>query len=205
MPGLCTINGDPFYLGPNGGKGSWLAPKVPNAVLDLILPPTDSVVTLAEVKADNKIDGSDEDAYITDLINLCQAHIEQYCGISLNERTVQAILCNVEGNIRIPFGPVISITSMVDQDGNDLKVNSVIRGLTYQWIQSPYSAYINITYQAGYTSDILPQDLKKAVKQEIAFRYRYRVPGTDLRKGVNAGICEEAMTYANPYRQNKFL
>lgn len=212
MSGLCTIDGQEYYNGPFGQQGSWVGPKIVNQVVDLILPPSSTqCVSLSEVKEELKIIDSNtsEDSYISDLIALCQSHVEVYCGVSLGNRSIQVILNNFEGFIEIPYGPIISITTMTDKNGNDLSANAVYSGILpngFIQIVAPNSTYINVTYVAGYIANInLPLDLKKAVKQEIAFRYRYRIPDQNIRANVNPGLCSESVIYANPWRRSRFI
>lgn len=200
---MVTVNGYNYAQG--YGRSGWIGPYIPNSVRDILLTTSPAIVTLDEVKADSKIDFNDEDAYITELISLCQGHIEQYCGVSCATRTVQAILCNHQGLIEIPFGPIQTITSIVDENGNDLSGDLVTDGLTFFTIKSPRNTYINITYQAGYATENLPLDLKKALLMEIAFRYRYRIPDQVDRANVNPGLCTEAIVYCNPHRRMRFI
>lgn len=198
-----SVEGYQYY----GGYGSsgWVPPFVPNAVNDLILTPSDSVVTVDEIKTELKIDFNDEDDYIADLITLCQARVESFCGVSMSTRTLQAVICNNEGNIEIPYGPIISITSAFDQDGNDITTILTTLGISFKTIRTPNYQYINLTYVAGYASDNLPLDLKKAIKQEIAFRYRYRTADVVERLGQNPGLCEDSAIYATPFKRMRFI
>lgn len=202
----CTVDGQLYFEGFGGyGRNGWIGPNIPNAVNDLVFSTSASIVTVDEVKSDLKIDFNDEDAYITDLIPLCQGHIEQFCGISCNTRTMQAVLCNFEGGIEIPYGPIQSITSAFDENGNDITTSIITNGISFKWIKSPNYRYINLTYVAGYTSDDLPLDIKKALRMEVGFRYRFRNQEEPIRGVVNPGLCDDATIYLKPYQRRRFM
>lgn len=195
----CEITGPQFF----NGRSGWVPPYIPNAVKDMALSTSPSVVTLQEIKDDLKIDFSDEDAYITNLIALCQSHVEQFCGISCATRTLSAVVCNNEGNIEIPYGPVQSITSAFDENGNDILSEIILNGISFKWIKSPCFRYISLTYVAGYTD--LPLDLNKAIRMEVGFRYRFRNQEEPIRGVVNPGLCDDAVIYANPFKRMRFI
>jgi uncharacterized phiE125 gp8 family phage protein len=204
---MVTINGDDFFgLGRNG----WVPPKIFNKVEDLILSPSTPAVTLAEIKSDLKIDYTDEDTFITELITLCQSRVESYTGVSCGTRSVQAILNNHEGWMEIPYGPVQSITSAVDKEGNDLIATGelVTSGIAFLKIECPRSTYINITYVAGYGGGTLtytPLDLMKAIRLEVGYRFRFRGLEAPERGVINPGLCDDAIIYAKPFRRLNFI
>lgn len=202
----------------NYSRGSWVPRRMPNSVTDKQLGLSQAILSLQEVKDDLKIEFDAEDDYIIALILECQSRIENYCGISLSERTVKAELCNMQGDIELPYGPVLSITYIVNAagfsgsfddsfaNGTDLTDQAQFGGIDFLYLKCPFLHQINIQYQAGYNDDNpVPYDLKKALKMEIAFRYSNRIPGTDLRANVNPALCNESILYADPFRRNKFL
>lgn len=178
-----------------------------NAVLDVQVTEDmeEEPVTLSEVKqhlnllfdTDGSFDFTDDDSKLTELITECRMALEKYTGVSFGEKTIQAIIRNEMGNQEIPYGPVVGdITSAVTEDGEaipDVKV----RGLQFKWVESPYSCYMHLTYTAGY--DTLPADLKRAIKEEVAFRYK--------NQGDQPGdtISESARQLADPYRRTQWL
>jgi hypothetical protein len=140
---------------------------------DLVTEP----VTLLEVKrhlnmvfdTDGSYEFNDDDIKLTELITECRRALEKYTGLSFGTKTMQAIICNQKGSMIIPYGPVTSVSSTVDRDGNAID-DVKIRGLDFKWVESPCSDYMHLTYTGGYA--ILPSDLKRALKEEIAFRYK---------------------------------
>lgn len=77
-------------------------------------------VTLAEAKQWCKIelDITEENTLLTQLITAARKQLEGYLCISLVDKTVTAVFRNELGNIELPYGPVKSITSVTDVDGN---------------------------------------------------------------------------------------
>lgn len=133
-------------------------------------------VTLDEVKrhlnmlfdTDGSYEFNDDDVKLTELITECRQALEKYTGLSFGEKTVQAIICNEKSTVHLPYGPIISITTVVDKDGETID-DPEISGLDFKWIET-LNSYMVITYQAGYAT--LPADLKRAIKEEVAFRYK---------------------------------
>jgi hypothetical protein len=136
-------------------------------------------VTLEEVKrhlnmifdTPGSYDFDDDDIKLTDLIKECRMALEKYTGLSFGPKTMQAIICNQKGNMIIPYGPIDEdgVTAIVDRDGEDID-DVKIRGLDFKWIESPCVDYMHLTYTGGY--ETLPSDLKRAIKEEVAFRYK---------------------------------
>lgn len=158
-----------------------------NAVLEARLLPTSlEPVTLVEVKAHLKIDFSDEDNYLTALITSCRSALERYTGVSISGHTIVAVLKNECGNIELPYGPVvfpINDIEFLDIDGEVIdSADMILTGDTFLRL-STITDYVKVTYVTGYNSSTLPQDLKYAVLEEIAFRYHNR----GSVEGVSAG------------------
>jgi uncharacterized phiE125 gp8 family phage protein len=199
---MISVDGLDFIAG--YGTNGWVGPKIPNSVQDILFTASTPVVTLAQIKSDLKIDNTDEDDFITGLITLCQAHVESYCGISCGTRTMQAVLCNHEGYIEIPYGPIQSITSIVDQNGNDLSASMETEGISFWKLVTPRARYINITYVAGYLTQNLPLDLTKAIQMEIGYRFRWRGLEAPERGVTNPGLCDDAIIFLKPFKRLRF-
>ena len=77
-------------------------------------------VTLEDAKIHLKIDGTDEDTYITALIKVATSVCEAYAGLSFISQTrvikLDAFRCR---DLILPYGPVVSITSVAYVDADD--------------------------------------------------------------------------------------
>lgn len=177
-----------------------------NAVLDVNVTTDLSAepVLLPEIKrhlnmvfdTEGSYEFNDDDTKLTELITECRKALEKYTGCSFGAKTLQAIIRNEKGNQEIPYGPITSVSSTVTEDGEAISdVN--VRGIQFKWVESPRSCYMHLTYTAGYST--LPDDLKRAIKEEVAFRYK--------NQGDQPGdtISESARQLADPYRRTQWL
>ena len=152
--------------------------------------PTTLVVSLVEVKAWLKIDGTDDDTLLTSLIASATAECEAYAGLSFITRTRTVKLSYFSGKeIILPYGPVTSLTSIdyVDPDDASQTVDpgdytvDIASGLarvrvTESW---PYTSLglsnVVVTYVAGYANAAaVPEIIKTAIKKKIAVDYEKR-------------------------------
>lgn len=166
--------------------------------VETVVPPSVEPVTLPEVKrhlnllflnqTEETYNFSDDDGYLTDLIPQCRESLEIYCGISMTERTLRVTVQNNRGSIELPYGPVKEVTGVTDYDGGDVEYKT--RGGI---LISPCEA--TVTYTAGY--EVVPPGLKRALLEEIAWRYNHR--------GDEVDISEPTKKYAKRYRRITWL
>lgn len=160
-------------------------------------------VTLAQAKAQCRMDFTDDDVPIGMLITAARQAIEQFCSISLLKKTI-TLTFDLQAKVEIPYGPIQSITSFVDGDGNVVDSSAYrIYGKRYQTIE-PVSFSMPravLTYIAGYDGIkfLVEQNLILAMLTEIAFRYEHKGDDADTRKSVNPGICESSRVLAQPF------
>jgi hypothetical protein len=144
-----------------------------NAVLDIqfdegtITEP----VTLQEVKDWLKIDVTDEDILLEELITSGRQLCESYTGLGFITRDIVAVLNNSCGNIYLPYSPITSDIVLKDVDDNVITSPS-IRGVLSKWINQPIIDYIKAEYTAGYA--VLPVHFKNALLTTIAYLYEHR-------------------------------
>lgn len=141
----------------------------------------------------------DDDTKITELIKQCREELEQYTGLSFAGKTLKAILRNECGNIEIPFGPLTALTSIKDVDGNTLTTTTqyTVRGNQFKWIEFPRSCYLEVNYTSGYT--VLPPGLKRALLEEIAFRY------TNAGDQSENTLCKSSLELAARYSRKSLI
>lgn len=120
-----------------------------------------------------KIDNSDEDSLIESLIIAARRMCEQYVGMNFKARTVVATINNLNGGTYLPYGPVGTVASVTDIDGNAIESgNYKITGSQFKQIQWPTSDYLVVTYTGGYAD--CPNELLTAVKAQVLFLYENR-------------------------------
>jgi uncharacterized phiE125 gp8 family phage protein len=144
--------------------------------------PESEPVSLAEAKAHIRETSGDQDALITGLIQSAREYAETVTGLKLMEQTITAVCDSFPragGNIALPVGPVLSVTSLTytDEDGTEETFN----GFTLDNYDTPPKLVLNpgeswpgvtlhtanpvkITYLAGFSSaSAVPAKLKQAI------------------------------------------
>lgn len=138
-------------------------------------------------------DFDDDDTLIADLITSARLGLEEYTGLSFIPKTWEIEFDNYSGNFEIPFGPVNSINSLKDSEGDTISATDYSLSINKRVLKTPMWGELVLNYEAGYTT--LPARLKDAMLKEIAYRY--------INRGdVNVdGMSREAMVLASTYKQ----
>lgn len=170
-----------------------------NAILSIsFTTPASEPVTLSDVKNWIKVADSytDDDALITALITTARQMLEEYLSISIASKTYTVVLKNELGDMELPYGPVTSITSAADFDGDSLTngTDYIVYGEDFKRLQT-VTDYIKLVYVAGYTT--VPQALKDAIKMQVGYMYEHR--GDELD---SIGMSKEALMVAKIYSRN---
>jgi len=136
-------------------------------------------VTLTEAKNFCKIDISTDDDLINILITAARQMCEAYTGVGFVEHNAVVVLNNLNGDIYIPYGPMIAINSVVNDQGTTLVLDTdyTLGGNEFNRLRTPHSNNITIDYTTGYTT--LPDVLKTAVLNQVYYLYDNRSVGTD--------------------------
>jgi uncharacterized phiE125 gp8 family phage protein len=163
---------------------SWLPPVVTVA-------PASEPLTLAEAKLQCRVDGSDEDGLLSDLISAARSHVEKYCGIGLGSQTAVLRCSSFCDFIDMPIAPVSAITSITYLDSSGIEqtlstdvYEGVLIGLephirlkiNQSWpsIRSATDA-IRVTVTAGYATH--EKDILAALKLMVSAWYDSRSVG----------------------------
>lgn len=160
-------------------------------------------VTLEEIKAHMKIDFSDEDDFLQDVLRpACRRTVENYTGVAMIRSDVTAVLKNEIGGIELPYGPIVDISPtgnlLEDLNGDPIDGSTYhVDGVQFLTIREPFADNVYATYQSGYEPEDIPQDLKYALLEEIAFRYHNR--------GSAEKISPMAKGFADKHRRSTWL
>lgn len=188
-----------------------------NSVIDNIVVTDVSVepVSLAEAKqhmnmsfdTSGSYEFNDDDDYIAKTITQARDLLEQYTGLSFAPQQRRALLRNELSGVTIPFGPNISTVVVKDKDGNTLTSGTDYKliGLTDVCIGCNYSSYLDITYNAGYAAGKLPPTLKRAILEEVEFRYNNRGSQSPEYRIESVDICRSAMELATMYKKTSWV
>jgi uncharacterized phiE125 gp8 family phage protein len=171
--------------------------------------PSPEPITAAQVKAQCRIDGTDEDTLIDTYIKAARAHIEAMCGVRFAARTGVVFKCDSFCDFeKFPEAPVTSITSIsyVDTEGATQTLSTDVYelradGLTVSialkynqtWPAIQPGSRITVTVAMGYAT--APDDIIAAMLLTVAHWYANREavisePGTmPLPMGVDALVC----------------
>ncbi len=105
-----------------------------------ITAPTDLPVTVDQVKARCRVDGSLEDSFIGALIGQVVAYTETYCGLRIMPQTVQARCDSFRDFALLPFGPVPEAAelavSYVDVEGQTQVLDESVYGLLPETLEA---------------------------------------------------------------------
>ena len=112
-----------------------------------------------------------DDKLISEIIKASREVFEENCGLSLIRKTLQAVLVNLCGRIEIPYGPVLSVTSLVNCEG-DAITDYRTTGNTWKFLVSPCQKDLTITYEAGY--DEIPKAMKLDLLRLALYMYENR-------------------------------
>jgi hypothetical protein len=142
-------------------------------------------VTVSEVKSYMRLEGFqdvtqseatsfvEDDTLIETLIVAARKRLEKLYGISIIPKTLRATFTNLAGDIEIPQGPVISITSLKDRyDNLIVSDNYTVVGDDFQTLESPCYEKMVMTYEAGYTD--CPEELKIEIMRMVTYWFENR-------------------------------
>lgn len=177
-------------------------------------------VSLTEVKQHSRVDLSDMDVELQRLIVGARQHVEETTGRSLITQTWEYTLDRLPELIKLPRGPVQSVTSIeyVDLNGVTQTVDSSIyrvdtksrrARITEAHNQSwpsvrDVTGAVTITYVAGYgsTAESVPQPIRHAIMMLVAH-------WVENKEAVLLGVTQAPMILSvesllAPYRERSF-
>ncbi len=158
----------------------------PPKILTLVTPPASEPLTLAEVKLFLRVDGSDEDSVINDLIAVARETAESWMRVSLITQTWQLEQQFIVSNpVKLALGPIQSIVQV------DVNYNGQLSTLTTdQYEISADYREINIAetvtadrviiqFVAGYGDTIsdIPAAIRQGMLHQISYLFHNRESG----------------------------
>lgn len=180
-----------------------------NAVLNIseeivVSPATPEPVTLQEAKDYCKIDTTEDDTLIEQLIVSARMTLEKYTGLSFIPKVITAQLQNDCGGIELPCGPTpdaIDVTLVTAIDGTVFNESLVqIVGNNFKYVYGPISGWLQVVYNAGYTT--LPTPLKNAILAQVFFNYHNRGERIGAFRGSDVSYtCDAAKQFAKLYKR----
>jgi len=149
-----------------------------------------------ESTSDNLSNFTGDDALLADLIRGARELVEEKAGITIVAKTWETVLTNQCGMIEIPYGPVLDIISLTDEDGNDISSTSYkIVGNKWKYLKHPCFKNMTITYTAGF--DQMPVAIKIDIMRIVAYLYEYR--------GDEEGAGKMAYKLSSKYSRNTVI
>lgn len=165
-----------------------------------------ALTVLSQTKEYLGITDTSKDTEITNIMNRVLKAIETYTGRNLEERTYTDLYLNGSGNrfLRLPNYPIISITSIYDDDSlvastkyfiNKEKGMLILKDGEGNWTEGIYT--IKITYTAGYkqgatgASVEFPKDLESAWVKQTAKEWQdkeHSLLGISSRSAADGSI-----------------
>jgi uncharacterized phiE125 gp8 family phage protein len=180
--------------------------------LRLLTPPIAEPLTLDEAKAHLRVDGTEEDAYISALITAAREMVENYTNRQLMEATFEGI-CDDLGDITLPKPPFRELISIQYTTSGDVLATLAAENHTYLEGSEPAVVKVKkpqdykeaengvkVTFKAGYTT--VPASLKAAMQLLVGHLYENR---EEVTMAVTANQLPKASEYLmNPYRVFQF-
>ena len=81
-------------------------------MLQIVTPPAAEPITLSQAKAHLRVDGSDEDTYITSLIRIAREYAEHDASRAFATQTVKETFPAFADSFELARGPVVSVSSV---------------------------------------------------------------------------------------------
>jgi hypothetical protein len=147
-------------------------------------------VSLTEVKNYMRLDGfvddgestfddDFDDSLLEIMIPAARQYFEESCGLSLIRKTFEAVLVNLCGRIEIPYGPIVSVTTLLDSEGVEI-TDYVTTGNMWKNLISPCYKDMTITYEAGY--ETIPPAMKLDLLRLIVYMYENRGEDSNIKE-----------------------
>ncbi len=144
--------------------------------------PASEPITLSEAKTFLRIDGSDEDTLISEMISAARIAAEEQTGKSLITQSWQVSYDDCPPPVvQLPHGPVQSVTSVKSIDENAVETTisatsyhlNALQELVFESVPSGHQIVIEYVTGFGAASDV-PANLVQGVLLHVANLYEHR-------------------------------
>jgi uncharacterized phiE125 gp8 family phage protein len=173
-------------------------------LLQRVTAPASEPLTLSETKLFLRVDATNEDTLITDLITAARMDCENWLRRSLITQTWKlAYDDSVPDGVGLPMGPVIAVSgvNLIHQDGSQLaldtaqfRLNAARDALLFSGMVTAWR--IEITYSAGYGTAVdIPGPIRQGMLAHVASLFENR---GDM---VGAGLPEQVARLYMPFRE----
>jgi uncharacterized phiE125 gp8 family phage protein len=119
----------------------------------LVTAPASDIVSLAEVKAHCRVDHTSEDTYLSALIQAATSHLDGYSGVlgrALLPQTWRQDFEDFGDVMRLPIGPVQSITSVIYQDTSG--ADQTLANTEYVLLRDNFGDYVTLAANKSWPS-----------------------------------------------------
>ena len=156
---------------------------------ELVTPPKDTPVTLAQLKAQARIPFDDDDVYLTSLIEAATGLLDGWTGLlgrALMPQVWRQDFTSFAAQMRLPFGPIQSIEGFtyLDGDGVETPFEDYTLGvdglgpslhLVTGWPSIQPHSLVSVTFTAGYAdAAAVPAPIRQAILIQAATMYEHR-------------------------------
>lgn len=160
-------------------------------------PTAPEIISLSAAKLHLKVDTTDDDTLITDLIQAAIESAENYTGISINEAKFEVKSDCFINDHEFKVSPVQSITSVkyLDEDGNEqtlatakyelLPIDKYVQKIQYPdfdelpTVKEDSSKAVVVALTTGYADGKVPKAIQSAIKLIIGDLYENRQDRAD--------------------------
>jgi hypothetical protein len=165
-------------------------------------------VSLDEAKAWLQIDLTDHDALLTSMIKGARTSIENYLNLHLVEKTVELdVEFTGDSQKAIPLPYTFGLSSVVVDELDDTDQTTTLTVGTDFFVRGNLVRLLPGRYHVSYTTvpGTIPEDLKEAIKMEVAERFAQRGENPTFRTAsatdaATTGLSESAKAKADPYK-----
>ena len=144
-------------------------------------------ITISEAKEWLRVEFTEDDGLIYNLLTDVYAIVEKYTNRSLVEGSV-TLYASAREELELPYQPINSITSITDFDGNPVDYTETPFGITFEY---PYPD-VKVEYT---TSAFMEPGLKTGILEVLAWLYDNRGDDTEFQSMLSQN------TNLQPYRE----